>query len=217
MHLRGAVLNAMNSNKNYLNLPLSELIEDTAAKSPTPGGGSIAAVVGALAAALGRMAVNYTVGKPKYAAHEVRLQAVLAELRRSGQMFMQLAAEDMAAYERYSASRKSGDAAEQEAALATATAVPLEIVAVAAVVLGLLDEIKSFLNAYLLSDAQAAAILTDAAAQAAALNVRANLKLMSRGQEQTRVAGELERMLVHCRERRAAVVEFVPGEVRGTT
>src|SRR6476646_9848034 len=104
----------MSSINQYLELPLKDLIDQTAAKSPTPGGGSIAAYVGALAAALGQMAVNYTVGKPKYAEHEPRLRTLLEELRRSGEMFTQLAAEDMAAYERYAASRKASDPIEQQ-------------------------------------------------------------------------------------------------------
>ena len=191
---------------NYADRPLRELLADTAAKSPTPGGGSIAAYVGAVAAALGQMAVNYTIGKPKFSEHEDRLRAVLEELRRSSEMFMQLAAEDMAAYEAYSAARKSADPADQQRALVTATAVPLEIVAVAAAVLARLDEIKGFLNPHLLSDLQAAALLIEAAAQAAALNVRTNLTAFARTDDARPFETQLDILLQHCGQHKTAVL-----------
>jgi formiminotetrahydrofolate cyclodeaminase len=194
--------------KDYLNLPLAHLLEDTAAKTPTPGGGSVAAFVGALGAALGRMAVNYTVGKPAYAQHEPRLRSMLEELQRCGQMFTQLAGEDMAAYERYSASRKGGDTDEQQRALLTAATVPLEMVAVASAVLQRLDEIKHLLNPYLLSDLQAAAILTDAAASAAALNVTANTTQLANRPDAEQLASQLQVLLQHCSERKQSVTAY---------
>lgn len=45
---------------------ISELIEVTSSDSPTPGGGSIAALVGSLGAALSQMVVNLSVGKKFY-------------------------------------------------------------------------------------------------------------------------------------------------------
>lgn len=199
----------MTAAKDYLSVPFRDLLADTAAQSPTPGGGSIAAYVGALAAALGRMAVNYTVGKPKYAAHEPRLQTMLEELRRCGEMFTQLATEDMAAYERYSAARKSTDPAEPQRALVTATAVPLEIVAVAATVLARLDEMKGLLNPYLLSDVQASAILTEAVAQAAALNVRTNLVQFASPADARPFQEQLDTLLDHCRQHKVAIISHV--------
>ena len=49
------------------NSGLATYLEQVAAGTPTPGGGSVAAVVGALAAALGEMVANLTLGRPKYA------------------------------------------------------------------------------------------------------------------------------------------------------
>lgn len=191
--------------KNYLNLPLRDLIADTSAKTPTPGGGSVSALVGTVACALGRMAVNFTIGKPKYAAHEPQLQAVLAELTRSGEMFAQLAMEDMAAYDLYAESRgKSED--EQQRALVAAAAVPLEIVAVAAAVLERLEAIKGFCNPWLLSDLQAAALITHAVARAAALNVYTNVKQFRSPGDGQQFVDQVTKMLAHCDERLRAIV-----------
>ena len=46
--------------KDYFCLPLRDFLADIAARTPTPGGGSVAAAVGAFAAALARMALAYT-------------------------------------------------------------------------------------------------------------------------------------------------------------
>src|SRR5512144_2965361 len=103
----------MSVTDDYRRLPFGRFLDDIAARTPSPGGGSVAAAVGALAAALARMTVEYTAGKKKYAGHEDRLQRLLEELRRAGQMLGELMGEDMAAYERYAAARKSSDPAEQ--------------------------------------------------------------------------------------------------------
>ena len=50
--------------------------ELVAAGTPTPGGGSVAALCGVLASSLGQMVCNITIGKPKFAANEPRLKEI---------------------------------------------------------------------------------------------------------------------------------------------
>jgi formiminotetrahydrofolate cyclodeaminase len=45
---------------------VSEFLDNLAAKSPTPGGGAVAALTGAMAASLTEMACNLTIGKKDY-------------------------------------------------------------------------------------------------------------------------------------------------------
>jgi formiminotetrahydrofolate cyclodeaminase len=114
----------------------------------------VAAIVGALSAALGRMAANYTVGKPASAQHEARLRELLDELRHAGEMFIELSAGDMAAYQAYSTARRGGGKDVQQRALLTAAAVPLEMVAVASALLERLSELEPRTNPDLLSGGQ---------------------------------------------------------------
>ena len=200
----------MSSDKNYLSLPLREFLEDAAARTPTPGGGSVAAVVGALAASLGRMVIEYTVGKPKYADHEPRLRELLDEFKRAGDMFGMLMHEDMAAYERLAASRKSDDVEEQQRASATAVAVPMEIVVLAGAVAARLDEIKTHINPNLLSDLQTAAILAYAAARSASTNVRANVVQLEDRKEAKRLDNQLDMLLGRTGRHRNTVVHYQP-------
>ncbi len=196
----------MSAADDYRLLPFGRLLEDVAARTPAPGGGSVAAAVGALAAALAHMTVEYTAGNQKYAAHEERLRGLLDELRRAQAMLGELMGEDMAAYERCAAARKSPDAAEQARAVATAVAVPREIVAVAEAVVARLDEAKGFLNPALHSDVQVAVVLAEAAAVSAAITARGNLPHLP-DQNEARALGEkLESLVARTREHREAVV-----------
>ena len=60
----------MDQATEMLRSSVEEFVAATAAKQPTPGGGSVAGVVAALGTALGEMSLNFTRGKKKYAEHE---------------------------------------------------------------------------------------------------------------------------------------------------
>lgn len=196
----------MSADKDYLSLPLRTFLTDLAAKTPTPGGGSVAAMAGLLAAAQARMVVEYTVGKPKFAAYEEKLREALRELERAEAAFAELIGEDMAAYERLAASRKAGGPAEQQQAVATATAVPMEIAAMAGAVLALLDGLKECVNPYLLGDLKVAAVMSLAAAQSAAVNVEVNLRDFADRSEADRVNKEMTQLLEKADDHRNSVL-----------
>jgi methenyltetrahydrofolate cyclohydrolase len=196
----------MSADKDYLSLPLRTFLTDLAAKTPTPGGGSVAAMAGALAAAQARMVVEYTIGKPRFAAHEDRLREALDEMKRAEEAFDRLMSEDMAAYERLSAAQKTGDATEKQRATAMAAAVPMEIAALAGAVAALLDSIKTVVNPYLLSDLKVSAILSLAAAQSAALNVEINLREDPNHDEAERLNRQIIQIVEKAHEHRNAVV-----------
>ncbi len=198
----------MGADRDYLWLPLRTFLADLAAKAPTPGGGSVAALIGAVAASQARMVLAYTAGKEKYAEHESSLQDLLAELKRAEDMFGEFMSEDMAAYERLVASRKSDEKDEQQRAIATAIAVPMEIVGLAGAVAARLDEIKSAVNPYLLSDLQVAAILAFASARSAALNVRINLKKLADRCQAKHLEDQLGQLITRAHQHRSAVVHY---------
>src|SRR6186713_402953 len=77
---------------------IDAFLNATAAKSPTPGGGSVAALAGALAAAMGEMVLNYSIGKKDLAQHQDDLKHGLDELHRARQVLLELMIEDQAAY-----------------------------------------------------------------------------------------------------------------------
>src|SRR5437763_962130 len=85
---------------------LNDFLTAAAARQPAPGGGSVTALVGALAASMGEMVVNYSVGRKSLVAHADHLRAALAELTRARAVLVQLMVEDQLAYEALSALQK---------------------------------------------------------------------------------------------------------------
>jgi len=193
--------------KDYLSLPLHELIADTAAKTPTPGGGSVAAVIGALGTALARMALAYTVDKPEHAAEADRLKALAGELEQAGGQFGQLMAEDIAAYQEYAAARKASDQQKQQALL-RAVSVPMEIVVLAGAIVARLDEVKALVNPFLLSDLRAAAVLVSAAARAASTSARVNIAALANRREAERLDNQLDLLLGRLARHRNTVFHY---------
>src|SRR5215212_6804927 len=93
---------------------ISDFLAATAAKQPAPGGGSVAALVGALAAAIGEMSLNYSVGrKSNIPETEGILRQSLLELTRARALMLQLMIEDQAAYDMLTAARKMPDSPEK--------------------------------------------------------------------------------------------------------
>jgi len=162
---------------------LSSTVRDfaaaTAARTPTPGGGSVAGVVGALGVALGEMAIQFTRGKKKFAEHEPFHAHLAARLERARKMFQDLVADDMAAYRLLQAAMKQADGPGKTQALQTAVAaavdVPREMTKLALAVLEDLLALSGRCNPYLITDLVAGAVLAAAVAAMSDLNVRINL------------------------------------------
>jgi formiminotetrahydrofolate cyclodeaminase len=187
------------ANQTLISLSLEDFLDRLASDAPTPGGGAVAALTGALAAALGRMVCALTLGKAKFADVEPQVNQLATRLNRATLMLKRLVDEDAAAYrelseafqiEREDPQRKQGIA---EAA-SLAAAVPLETVAVTRQVLGDLQRLEPIGNPNLRSDVEAAIRLARAAMHAGAANVRVNLPLLPREQAQ-KVDEELKRLL----------------------
>ena len=148
-------------------------------KCPTPGGGAVASAVGALAAALGRMVVSYSIGKKNLEEHQPLLIAANARLERAAAVMLELADEDAAAYgavnelSRLDASdpRRAELAAAQQASVQ----VPLMVAAAAVDLLRLFEQLAGTTNRHLRSDLGIAAVLARATVEASAWNVLINL------------------------------------------
>jgi methenyltetrahydrofolate cyclohydrolase len=155
-------------------------LNDLAAKSPTPGGGTVAALTGALAAALARMVVNYSVGKKSLEAFNEAHRRSLLQLESCTARAMDLAEADAVAYARMNDLWRL-DAAdpkrvrEYPAAVQAAIDAPLAVLDSSIEMLDLLGGLVTTTNKMLASDLAIAAILADAAARSAAWNVRINL------------------------------------------
>lgn len=159
---------------------IAEFLKAAAAKQPAPGGGSAAALAGALAASMSEMVLNYSVGKKSLAAYEPALQAALAELGRARQLLLRLMVEDQQAYEALTAAKKLPEASptrqrDFHVALLASIRVPQAMGATALAILELADRLVDKVNHYLLSDLAVSCELAMATVRCAVYNVRANL------------------------------------------
>lgn len=166
---------------------VSGYLAAVASPAPTPGGGSVAAVVGALAAALGEMVCNLSIGRAGVEDPEDALSSSLANLTRARGELLRLAAEDERAYAAYrtaaglpkaTAEEKEARRAAMQDALLGAAAVPLATARAAGKLLAELDVTARSGSSHVLSDAVVAAILAEASVRSAGVNVRVNTGLL---------------------------------------
>lgn len=168
----------------YITQPMQHFLDKLSSKSPEPGGGSAAALVGAEAAGLVAMVAYLTIGKEKYADMQADMEklrddseALRAELQRLLQEDTEAFAEASAAYKlpKDTDEQKAARSAAIQVGLKKATEVPFAIGVKSLEVAGLSLIAAEKGNAGAVSDAGVAVLFAEAAVQAAALNVRINL------------------------------------------
>ncbi len=160
-----------------------EFMEALASKQPTPGGGAVASIVAALSASLGRMVVNFSVGKKALAEFDGLHRQSLEALQEHGNRALKLAEDDARAYERLNALWKLDKAdpkrvKELPAAVEDAINAPHAVLHLCMETLRLLQRLMGKTSAMLASDLAIAAVLAEAGARSAAWNVRINLPLL---------------------------------------
>lgn len=183
---------------------LAGFVGDVASSAPVPGGGSVVALVGSLAAALAQMVSGLTVGRKKYAAVEDEMKELGLRANALVRRLKALKDEDAAAYTLVSNAYKlPKDTPEQEtartaaiqSALIKAAEVPLETARWCAEVASLaaICAVKGNTNAA--SDAGVGALLAEAAAKGAAYNVRINVAAMPDKAAGAPLAEEAQRLV----------------------
>lgn len=164
--------------------PVTNFLDALASSAPAPGGGSVAALSGALGAALVSMVCNLTVGKKGYDDVQEDIKALLAQSEALRQELTDLLEEDVKAYTAYSVAAKMPRGTDEEktersqamqAALKGATDVPLRIAEGAVRVMDLCMPGAEKGNKWAVSDAGVAVLMAEAALRSAALNVLINL------------------------------------------
>ena len=168
----------------YIDMPMRHFLDKLSSKSPEPGGGSAAALVGAEAAALVGMVCYLTLGKEKYADVQDEIEKIKDEAERLRAELQRLLQEDTEAFAAASAAYKlPKDTDEQKAVrdvkiqegLKAATETPFSIGQRSLEVARLSVAAGEKGNKGAVSDAGVAVLFADAAVNAAAMNVRINL------------------------------------------
>lgn len=167
-----------------IELTVNDFIEVLASDAPAPGGGSAAALIGAVGASLAAMVAGLTLGKEKYREFETQTQALQASGIRLQHRFLELIDQDTAAFNEVSAAYKLPKAtdAEKEArsgaiqlALQNATRTPFAMMETAAECLQVVAGAVGKTNVSAASDLGVAAYSLRAALHGAWLNVLINI------------------------------------------
>lgn len=183
---------------------LGEWVDTLASKAPVPGGGGASALGGSLAAALGQMVANLTVGKKRYADVEEEMQQSLLTLNQLQKELQNLADQDAEVFAPLAAAYGMPAGTEEEKAeknrvmeerLLAASLVPMTIMEKAAEVLGLVEVLEQKGSKMAVSDAGVAAQFARAALTGAVMNVYINTKSMKNREKAEELNAKADKLL----------------------
>lgn len=193
-------------------------LDDLASRKPTPSGGSAAAVMGAMGAALVSMVCNLTIGKTQYRDFDEELKSVLTKAEEMRRDLTKMIEEDVRAFDAvmhaYGMPCLKKDETERRAqaiqtALKKATLVPMRCCRACREVITLGSIVAKKGNRNVVSDAGVAALAAHAALRSAALNVFTNARVMTDRIFAEEQLTELEQLLLEAATATEASYEVV--------
>lgn len=201
---------------------VGRFLDAVAAPTPTPGGGSVSALVAALSVALARMVAGLAIDKRGYEAHAADLRALETRAARLQARLLALADEDAKAYEQVLAAMRSprhtdGERTERvarmQAAYRRATEVPLETMRLGVEALELAHAAADKGNRAATTDAGVAILLSEAAIRGASLNARVNLASIRDDAFRDATEHELRALLARAQETGHRAMALVEGRL----
>jgi formiminotetrahydrofolate cyclodeaminase len=215
-------VNAQHSGESITETSIDEFLDRLASKDPTPGGGSAAAIMGAMGAALVSMVCNVSFGKKGCEAAEPELRELCTQSEALRQRLTGRVAEDVSAFGElmgaYKLSKET-DAEKQlrsiaiQASLRRATEVPLACARDCAEVIRLSRRAGELGYLGVISDAGVGVSAAHAAARSAALNVYINAPALKDRAFAERALAELEGIMTSCTAESEAVYALVRGKL----
>ena len=199
-------------------LTVREFADELSSDSPAPGGGSVAALSGALSAALSSMVANLTFGKKGYERKNSLMEEVASEAQEMKRRYLDLIDRDTEAFNTFMDAMKMPKKSDEEKALRDrameeaakdATRIPLETLRLTERLCELAAVVGRKGNPNAASDAAVAAVMAEAAAESAALNVMINLPGIRDSRFTEEAARETEEILDRVKKGRKRIVSAV--------
>jgi formiminotetrahydrofolate cyclodeaminase len=198
--------------------PLQRFLDELASPSSTPGGGSAAAIMGAMGAALVSMVCNLTVGKKNYEEVGEVMAKTLKQSEALRARLIGLVQADIRAFDAVMAAYglpRQTDGEKQERsrriqdALKGATDAPLECAQACADLIALSRVVAEQGNRNVVSDAGVAVMAAHAALRSAALNVQVNAKVIKDAEFVAQATTRLESILAGVGNESEAIFQLV--------
>ncbi|HAB50711.1 MAG: hypothetical protein A2315_14055 [Ignavibacteria bacterium RIFOXYB2_FULL_35_12] len=203
---------------------LQKYLEELSSNSPTPGGGNVAALCGALSASLGTMVCNLTIGKKKYLEVEKEMNELKEKLNVYTAKFISLAKNDNEAFERVMDAFKLPKETDEQKKLRTeaiekstfeAASVPAEVIKNCREVIPFLETISKKGNQSSLSDAGVAIAVIAGASEGAFLNVLINYSSLCEKQKAAELLMHAENLNNEVKEEAQYLLAEISGKIRG--
>lgn len=197
---------------------IKTFLDSLASESATPGGGSVAALTGAMSAALISMVSNLTVGKEKYQHLEDDIKLLLQKSESLRAKLEELMEKDVEVFNQLMAIMKLPRNNEEEKkirnqkmqiALIEAAKVPLEVARKSKELIDICQEIADKGNKNAISDAGVAVILAEAAFDSAIINVKINLNMIKDEKTNNSLTEEINNLNASVKGKKDKVLEKV--------
>lgn len=204
-------------NNSLTDLTVKGLLDVTAGKDPVPGGGSISALTGSIAAALTEMVAGLTIGKKKYAEVEEQMKELVERVQKIRQQLIFDVDRDSEAYNVVFAAfqmpketdeEKAARSAQIQEATKIAANVPMEVARRVYSLLSDIEEVVSNGNQNAVTDGCVAMMSARNAIIGALFNVRINLTSIKDEQFVADMTAEADRLEREVIEREAKVIEY---------
>ena len=199
-------------------LSVKEFIDKVTGNDPVPGGGSVSALNGSLAASLAAMVANLTVGRKKYAEVNDEMEQISARMTEQSAKLLADVDRDAEAYDRVFAAFKLPKETDEEKAVRKeaiqretkyAAEVPMEVARTASALLPMIDAAARRGNSNAVTDATVAMMCARTAVIGALLNVRINLTSITDEAFVKEMSAEAERLERETLAAEQQVLEYV--------
>jgi formiminotetrahydrofolate cyclodeaminase len=197
---------------------VATFLDELASSAPTPGGGSAAAIMGAMGAALISMVCNVTLGKKGHEAVQAEMKMVRDESEKLRAALTSMVADDIAAFDglmsayrlpKASDDEKSRRAEAIQISLSAATETPLACARACAQVIALSRRAGEKGFAGVVSDAGVGVLAANTALRSAALNVFINVPSLKDRSFAAAATAEIEHLLDDCARESELVFDLV--------
>jgi formiminotetrahydrofolate cyclodeaminase len=203
--------------KSLSSLTVEEFLLRTGDRSPAPGGGAVTGLAGALACAQARMVVAYSISAKTDEPTRVALTTLAERLQMGERLFRELITEDADAYLAMTDAARIAKAKDapadavqvHQSAVMVAVSIPVQMAAIAADLLRVLDEHKTRFSRHMISDLGIAAALGEAAVRSAGYTLRANLHEVLDAQTRSRLANDMRTIASRAASGQASIDAFV--------
>lgn len=209
------------TNDKLVNLTVSDFIKEVASDKPAPGGGSVSALGGALAAALTVLVGKTTVGKENYTDVQEEMEKIISKGTELHKKLTKSVDEDTEAFNQIlSAYRMPKDEPEVRSraiqeALKRAAEVPLQVAKISFEVLDFAIAVAERGNKNAITDSGVAALFAEAAIIGALYNVKINLLSIKDEDVKKTFIHEMKEILDKIASKREEAMKIVEAEITG--